>query len=390
MGCRIVCDMAHSAARSLLADLVAIPSVNPSLVEDGAGEGAIAEAIATWMRRQRFDVEVQEVLPGRPNVVGIVDSGRPGPTVMFCGHTDTVGVDGMEAPFDPVVVDGRLFGRGAQDMKSGLAAMLFAAADVAEAGGPPAGRLLVACIIDEEFASAGADALVERWSADAAVITEPTGLTIGIAHKGFSAAEIVVHGRAAHGSRPSEGLDAIVRMGRVLSHLERLDERLRTAPPDPLLGTASLHASTIVGGGELSTYPARCSLQMERRTLPGESLTTAEDELRAAVSELSAQDPQFEAEVRLLLARPPYAIPPEHWVTQALAGAAHEVNLDSRLEGLSYWTDAAVLGAARIPTVLFGPRGAGLHSTSESVVIEDVEVCRQVLARFATNIARPR
>ena len=129
---------------------------------------------------------------------------------------------------------------------------------------------------------------------------------------------------------------------------------------------------------------------MERRTLPGEALTTAEDELRAAVTELSAQDRQFEAEVRLLLARPPYAIPPEHWVTQAMADAVREGNLDTRLEGLSYWTDAAVLGAARIPTVLFGPRGEGLHSTSESVLVEDVEVCRQVLGGFARNIARPR
>jgi len=382
--------MVQSALVSFLADLVAIPSVNPSLVEGAAGEGAVAEAIAAWMRNKRFDVDVQSVLPGRPNVVGVIDSGRPGPTVMFCGHTDTVGTEGMEAPFDPVVVDGRLYGRGAQDMKSGLAAMLFAAADIADAGGPPAGRLLVACIIDEEFASAGADALVTRWSADAAVITEPTGLTIGIAHKGFSAAEIVVRGRAAHGSRPSEGLDAIIRMGRVLSHLERLDERLRLAAPDPLLGNASLHASTIVGGGELSTYPARCCLQMERRTLPGESLTTAEDELRAAVGELSAQDPQFEAEVRLLLARPPYGIAAEHLVTQQLAAAVRTASLDVRMEGLSYWTDAAVLGAAQIPTVLFGPRGQGLHSTSESVVIEDLEVCRQVLARFATDAGGPR
>jgi len=382
--------MVQSALVSFLADLVAIPSVNPSLVEGAAGEGAVAEAIAAWMRNKRFDVDVQSVLPGRPNVVGVIDSGRPGPTVMFCGHTDTVGTEGMEAPFDPVVVDGRLYGRGAQDMKSGLAAMLFAAADIADAGGPPAGRLLVACIIDEEFASAGADALVTRWSADAAVITEPTGLTIGIAHKGFSAAEIVVRGRAAHGSRPSEGLDAIIRMGRVLSHLERLDERLRLAAPDPLLGNASLHASTIVGGGELSTYPARCCLQMERRTLPGESLTTAEDELRAAVGELSAQDPQFEAEVRLLLARPPYGIAAEHRVTQQLAAAMRSASLDVRMEGLSYWTDAAVLGAAQIPTVLFGPRGQGLHSTSESVVIEDLEVCRQVLARFATDAGGPR
>ena len=382
--------MVQSALVSFLADLVAIPSVNPSLVEGAAGEGGVAEAIAAWMRNKRFDVDVQSVLPGRPNVVGVIDSGRPGPTVMFCGHTDTVGTEGMEAPFDPVVVDGRLYGRGAQDMKSGLAAMLFAAADIADAGGPPAGRLLVACIIDEEFASAGADALVTRWSADAAVITEPTGLTIGIAHKGFSAAEIVVRGRAAHGSRPSEGLDAIIRMGRVLSHLERLDERLRLAAPDPLLGNASLHASTIVGGGELSTYPARCCLQMERRTLPGESLTTAEDELRAAVGELSAQDPQFEAEVRLLLARPPYGIAAEHRVTQQLAAAMRSASLDVRMEGLSYWTDAAVLGAAQIPTVLFGPRGQGLHSTSESVVIEDLEVCRQVLARFATDAGGPR
>ena len=189
---------------------------------------------------------------------------------MLCGHVDTVGVDGMAAPFDPVERDGRLYGRGAQDMKGGVAAMIDAARMVAE-GGLPAGRLIVAAVVDEEYASIGADALVTRWRADGAVVTEPTDMQIAIGHKGFAWFEVETRGRAAHGSRPREGRDAILRMGRVLGELEALDRRLQAAPPHPLLGTASLHASIIDGGRELSSYPDRCGLKLERRTVSGET-----------------------------------------------------------------------------------------------------------------------
>ena len=267
---------------SLLRDLVAIDSVNPSLVSGAAGEAQIADAIASHMRGLGLDVEVQEAAPGRPNVIGVLEGSRPGRALMFCGHTDTVGVAGMNAPFRPEERDGRVYGRGAQDMKGGVAAMIDAAR-VARERGFDCGRLIVAAVVDEEFGSIGADALVTRWKADGAVVTEPTDLQIGIAHKGFAWASVETRGRAAHGSRPRDGRDAILRMGRVLQRIERLDRDLQSRPAHPLLGTASVHASIIEGGRELSSYPDLCRLQLERRTVPGETGATFRAETEAVL-----------------------------------------------------------------------------------------------------------
>jgi acetylornithine deacetylase len=363
----------------LASDLIAIDSVNPSLVPGGAGEGAIGEFLAAWLRRAGFDVELAEAAPGRPNVVAVVEGTDSGPTRLLCGHTDTVGVEGMAAPFDPIVRDGRLFGRGSQDMKGGLAAMITAAADWLTGGRRGAGRVVVAAVADEEYASLGADVLAARWRADEAVITEPTDLAIGVAHKGFSCAEIIVHGRAAHGSRPRDGKDAIMAMGRVLHRLERLDRTLQSGEPHALLGTASLHAGRIHGGTELSVYPARAVLEMERRTLPGEPVDVAVSELQAIAREIAIDDRDFKADVRLLLARPAYETPNNALVIDRLASAVRARLGEARLEGVSFWTDAAILGAAGTPTVLFGPRGAGLHSIEEHVVTDDLSACADVL-----------
>jgi acetylornithine deacetylase len=367
---------------SLLSDLVAIPSVNPSLVPGAAGESAIADAIGHAMRRAGLDVVVDEALPGRPNVVGVLEGRGRGRSLMFCGHTDTVGVEGMEQPFTPVVRDGRLYGRGAQDMKGGLAAMLDAAASIASTG-LRRGRLVVACVADEEYASAGADCLVEAWTADGAIVTEPTDLAIGIAHKGFSAAQVVVRGRAAHGSRPADGRDAIFRMGRVLSRLEALDRALASGRRDPLVGPASVHASIVHGGGELSSYPALCTLQFERRTIPGEQTDASVREMRDILAALAAEDPDFSADVSLLLARPPYAIDAAHPLVAALGAACTDAHVEPRCSGLSFWTDAAILGAAGVPSALFGPGGAGLHGAVEYVILSEVDACRDALTGLA-------
>ena len=225
---------------TLLRDLVAIDSVNPSLVPGAKGEGVAAEAVAAHMRKLGLDVHLQEAAPGRPNVIGVLDGSSPGRSLMFCGHIDTVGVEGMRSPFDPREIDGRLYGRGSQDMKGGIAAMIDAAR-VASQRGLRAGRLIVAVVVDEEYESIGADALVREWSADAAVVTEPTDLQIGVAHKGFAWLEIETRGRSAHGSRPADGVDAIVRMGRVLGQLEALDRQLqsRSAAPETRSGVAA-------------------------------------------------------------------------------------------------------------------------------------------------------
>src|SRR5216110_2357488 len=259
----------------LLRDLVAVNSVNPTLVPGAPGERDIAQVVANELRRSGLDVSLETVAEGRPNVVGILEGRAKGRTLMFCGHTDTVGVAGMSDPFTPRERDGRLYGRGAQDMKGGVAAMMSAAAAIAGRGGLAAGRLIVAAVVDEEHSSIGADALVQTWRADAAIVTEPTDLAIAVGHKGFAWVEVTVEGRAAHGSRPAEGQDAILRLGRVLTWLETLDRTLQTQPPHALLGTGSLHASFVEGGHELSSYPDRAVLQMERRILPSEPESTA-------------------------------------------------------------------------------------------------------------------
>lgn len=373
---------------SLLQQLVAIDSVNPSLVPGAAGEAAIAHAIAAHMRSIGLEVHLQDVAPGRPNVIGVLAGSEPGPSLMFCGHIDTVGVEGMAAPFDPVIRDGRLYGRGSQDMKGGVAAMIDAAR-VARERGFRRGSLVIAAVADEEYASLGADALVTEWRADAAVVTEPTDLKIGVGHKGFAWFEIDTRGVAAHGSRPRDGRDAIIRMGRVLHQLERLDRELQARRPHDVMGTASLHASIIDGGRELSSYPDACRLRMERRTVAGESAQAALGEIESILSSLRQQDPEFDASVRLTFGRPPYELPPGHWLTDAVTRAARVCEFETGPVGMSFWTDAAVLGGAGIPSVLFGPGGAGLHSIDEYVLVEDVVACRNALAALACAPASP-
>lgn len=364
---------------NLLRDLIALDSVNPSLVPGGAGEAAASERVAAALRAGGLDVEVREAAPGRPNVVGVIEGRAPGRALMLCGHTDTVGVEGMTAPFDPVVRNGRLHGRGSQDMKSGVAAMVDAAVRVARGGGLPRGRLVVAAVADEEHASVGASALVEEHSADGAVVTEPTDLRVATAHKGFEWVEVETRGRAAHGSRPAEGRDAILYMGRVLGRLEAVEARLRAGSAPPRLGRASLHASTIRGGQALSVYPDRCVLGVERRTAPGEAPDVGLTEVRRALSALAREDGAFEASARQLLTRPPHEIADDHPLCGELRRILRRCGLDDTPAGMSFWTDAAILGRAGTPAALFGPRGAGLHGPDEYVEIDSVRVCRDAL-----------
>jgi len=370
---------------SLLRDLIAIDSVNPSLVSGGAGEREIAEAVSRELHAIGMDVEVTEVAAGRPNVVGTLEGRAPGKSLMFCGHLDTVSVEGMTSPFDPIERDGRLYGRGSADMKGGVAAMIGAARTLASSGGLESGRLIVAAVVDEEYASIGAEALVSRWHADAAVVTEPTDLVVAIGHKGFSWIEVTTKGRAAHGSRPQEGRDAILRMGRVLSRLEQLDRSLQARLAHPVLGTPSLHGSLIAGGRELSTYPDSCMLQMERRTISGEPTNVALTEIEEILAALRLADSDFQGDARLMFNRPPYETPAGHELPQLLESAVLSVGHTPNRAGMTYWTDAAILGHAGIPSVIFGPGGEGYHGLEEYVRVNEVLACREALAILARN-----
>jgi acetylornithine deacetylase len=368
----------------LLHDLVSANSVNPSLVAGAAGEAAAAEVSRAAMAGAGLDVVIQQAAPGRPNAVGVLEGREPGPSIMFCGHIDTVGVEGMTDPFSPRIENGRLYGRGSQDMKGGVAAMIAAAALLASDW--KRGRLIVACVADEEHMSLGAEALVREWRADMAVVTEPTDLRLAIGHKGFAWVDIVTHGRAAHGSRPEEGRDAIAYMGRVLGAIEARDRELRARPPVKYLGTGSMHASIINGGRELSSYPDRCDLKIERRTVSGENAATVEREIEYLLALLRKGDRDFHAQAALTAFRPSYQVDPNHRLPSAISSSLGALGLNAEATGMSFWTDAAILADAGIPSVLFGPGGAGLHSAVEYVNIADVTTCRDVLVDAVRGI----
>ena len=389
------------AVHTLVGELVAVDSVNPALVPGGAGEGAISVLVADRMREAGLEVEILDA-DGRPSVVGIARGRGGGRSLMLCGHLDTVGVAGMADPFVPALRDGRLHGRGAYDMKAGVVAAMLAAAEAAGAG--LAGDVIVAAVADEEHASVGVQAVLERVRADACVVTEPTGLDVVVAHKGFAWWEIEASGRAAHGSRPDLGVDAIAALGPVLVALAELEVEL-AGRPHPRLGPGSVHAALIEGGVELSTYPDRCVLGIERRTLPGETSAQLEAELAALVAAgerverrpvagsawgaaEAAATPGVGAAAwaaRTLLERPPFEVADDAPIVTAVrAAAAARLGREPRLRGHSAWMDAAFTSAAGIPTVVFGPDGAGAHEVEEWVELDSVRACAEVLADVAS------
>lgn len=362
----------------LLERLVAIDSVNPALVPGGAGEAEIASFIAGWAADAGLEVTVEEPVDGRPSVVAVAHGTGGGRTLMLNAHTDTVGVAGMERPFEPRIENGRLFGRGAYDMKAGLAAAMAVTAAARER--QLRGDVILAAVADEEHASIGTAAVAERWRADAAIITEPTDMTITTAHKGFTWLEIETHGVAAHGSRPDLGIDAIVKMGHILVAIEELDRQLRAGDGHPLSGTGSIHASLISGGQELSSYPERCRLDVERRTIPGESPELVERQVRELIERIAAADPELRAELRMGLVREPYEIAADAPIVELVRRHATAVTgSEPEITGGSGWMDSAILGAAGIPTVIFGPSGEGAHAVEEWVELESVEQCARVL-----------
>lgn len=359
-----------STAAELTAALVAIDSVNPSLVPGGAGEAAIAAYILGWARTAGLQADLLEGTPGRPSVVVRARGRGGGRTLMLCGHLDTVTTGGMtHEPLEPRVEGDRLYGRGAYDMKAGLAAALVACRDAAARG--LAGDVVVAAVADEEHASLGIQEVLRTVGADAAVVTEPTESRIAAAHKGFVWIDVHVPGRAAHGSRPHLGDDAIIKAGPLLTGLGELDVALG-AHEHPLLGRGSVHASLIEGGEERSSYPARCTVSLERRTLPGETAAAVEAEIAALLPAGASQ--------QTLLVREPFEADVDGELVALLRA---ETPGDPAVVGVSYWADAAFIAAAGIPTVLYGPGGEGAHAAEEWVSIAETEAVARTLTRVA-------
>ncbi|MGB0036109.1 MAG: M20/M25/M40 family metallo-hydrolase [Candidatus Acidiferrales bacterium] len=372
--------------KKLLRDLVAIDSVNPTLVAGARGESVASQFLFDFLLQHGIRAELEEAAPGRPNVVALIEpvgapaqeSEKKTAALAILAHIDTVGAGDMPDPFTPREREGRLHGRGALDIKSGVAAMCVAAI-AARNSGKLKKPLLISAVVDEECNSIGTEALMRRYLANAAVVLEPTDLRLTIAHKGYAWFEIVTHGRSAHGSLPGEGRDAIRMMGRVLSLLDALDRKLSALLPHPLLGHGSLHASLIRGGQELSSYPAQCRLQLERRTLPGESAAEIEAEIRGVLAGLETRDAEFRATVRGLAFRPPYEISADAPFVQSASEAIQKVMGSVELAGMAAWTDTALLATVGIPGVVFGPRGRGLHGSDEYVELDSVVQCSEVL-----------
>jgi acetylornithine deacetylase len=366
----------------LLERLVAIDSVNPSLVPGGAGESEIARFIASWADEAGLDARVLEATPGRPSVLVRASGSGGGRALLLCGHIDTVGVEGMAAPHAPRADGERLYGRGAYDMKAGVAAALIACRSAA--GLDLAGDVVVAAVADEEHASIGVREALESLTADGAIVTEPTEMELATAHKGFVWLEVEVTGQAAHGSRPHLGVDAIVKSGPILTGIGELDGRLRERE-HPLLGAGSVHASLIEGGLELSTYPDRCTTGLERRTLPGETGADAEREIADLLEVCRTEDPALVAASRTLLVREPFEIASDDPFVGLVSDAAAGVRGSAPpISGASYWADAAFIAAAGIPTVLFGPGGDGAHAVEEWVSVPDTIASAEVLTAVAS------
>lgn len=362
----------------LLGRLVSIDSVNPDLVPGANGEGDIASFVAAWLRERGLEVHMEEALYGRPNVIAVARGSGGGRSLMLNAHMDTVGAGGMKSPFRPKVRNDRMYGRGALDTKGALAAFMLATARAAELD--LRGDVVLTAVIDEEYASAGTEAVVKKWRADGAIVGEPTNLEIVIAHKGFAWFEFETRGVAAHGSRPDLGVDAIVKMGHVLSGIERMAERLERSPPHPLLGTGSIHASIIEGGQEFSSYPARCTLKVERRTLPGEDIGAVETEMREMLDYIAKGDPQFKASVRKKLARRALEVSPDTPLVRTLARQLqHVTGRPPKLAGMAGWMDSALLAEAGIPSIVFGPAGEGLHADVEWVSLGSVVQCHEIV-----------
>jgi acetylornithine deacetylase len=377
-------DRAHTI--DTLARLVQINSVNPTLVPGAPGEHEIATYVAGWLESAGLDTEILASQPGRTSVLGRLAGAGGGRSLMLNAHVDTVDVTGMGEPFSGAIREGKLHGRGSFDMKGSLAACMSAAKAIRDSGVQLRGDLYVAAVADEEYGSLGTSDVIRRVRTDAAIVTEPTALETCLAHKGYLWLRVDVAGRAAHGSKFELGIDANMKMGKFLNALAQLERELRARTPHPLVGPPSLHAALLQGGAGLSTYAPSCTVQIERRTIPGETEAQAVAEIQALIDCLAATDPDFRATVQAFFVRDPFEVSADAAIVQAVDRAATRVRGRAPAHiGDTPWMDAALLQAAGVETVVMGPAGAGAHSDVEWVEVESVVQLAQILAEAAAD-----
>jgi len=370
----------------LVAQLVAIDSVNPTLVAGAPGERAITDFVAAWLAARGVTVsEVASALPesDRPSLCCRVPGTGAGRSLVLYAHTDTVGVAGMTSPFTADIRDGALHGRGAWDMKGSLAVIMRVAA--ALAARPSAGDVWLMIVADEESDSRGTEAVLRemahhRIQPAGCIVTEPSDLRLMLGHRGFATGVITTRGRAAHTARRDEGVDAIAMMAHIVVALEDLDARMHTGPGHPLLGHSAVVASLVRGGSELFTYPAVCEAQFVWRTLPGQSQASLTAELERIFAALKDRDPRFDAALEWRLWREPMLIAEDVPIARAVAQAMRdELGQAPEVCSAPWWTDAALIQAAGIPAVIVGPPGGGIHAADEWVELEGLERLERML-----------
>ena len=376
---------------NLWQDLIKIESVNPSLSRKGTGEAAIARYIGDYLEKLGLAVQLQEIEKNRVNVIGVLKGTGGGPSLMLNGHTDTVSADTTEMdPFAAEEKDGKIYGRGALDMKAGVAALIMAVRSIMENGITLKGDVILTLVADEEYASIGTEAIVNEYTADAAIICEPSDLDIVIAHKGFAWTRVEVFGHAAHGSQPNKGVDAIVKAGKVLAAIDELGQTELKKKTHPLLGSPSIHASLIEGGTELSTYPDYCKIELERRNLPGEDRKHVTEEMQVLLQNLRRQDDQFKADFDVFFVRPAFEIASDQPIVQTVSRAFESIcRRAAKFEGMWGWLDSAILAQAGIPTVIFGPSGVGAHAAVEYADVESVITTTRVLVQSIIDFCNP-
>ena len=373
----------------ILARLVQINSINPTLVPGAPGEREIAGFIAESLKSAGLTTEIHEPEAGRPSVLARLRGTGGGRSLMLNAHCDTVDVAGMAEPFSGAIRDGKLYGRGSYDMKGSLAACMAAAKALADGEVPLRGDVLVAAVADEEYGSLGTSDLIARVKTDGAIVTEPTALEVCLAHKGYLWIEVVVTGRAAHGSKFDLGIDANMKMGKFLAKLSALEQDLRSRKPHSLVGPPSLHAALLQGGTGLSTYAASSTVQIERRTIPGETEAQAVAEVQAIVDALANEDADFRATVRPFFTRDPFEVAEDAAIVQSLDRAVAKVRSRPPAHiGDTPWMDAALLQAAGVETVVCGAAGAGAHADVEWVDVESVVNLAEILAEAAIDYCR--
>ncbi len=390
------------AAVALAAELIEIDSVNPGLVPGAAGEVKIVDYLAARLTANGFVVERVEVsdTDPRPSLIATHTGTGAGRSIVLNGHLDTVGVSGMTDPFVARIAGdrqtGHLHGRGACDMKAGVAAMVVAAETVAAEG--PQGDIVLALVADEEHASCGTEAVLERLSErlpDACLVGEPTGLDLAGAHRGYAVIEVEFTGRPAHSAQPELGVNAVTHLGRFITAVLARDAEIASAPGHPIAGNGSLMATVVAGGSSPFLIPATASAVIERRTVPGESLDSGRADVQRILDAMKLQDPAVNATASLSLCRDAWQYDPSAEAGAALASALSRSLATSggrppEHVAFPYWMESALWEAAGVPTVVCGPSGGGLHALEEWVELSQVHTFAHRLVDALRTFCGPR